>query len=293
MSEFEDNLWLSVVREHGDELARTGRMVHKHRKAPRPQLLAGTTLGLAAIATTAALLLGASTSSPAFAVTRNPNGTVTVDLMKPSGIAGANERLAAMGVRAQIRALAKQPPTFVCPGGTVATVTFDPASIPTRQALVITPSRPSSGDAAAPGQRWQRQHWRHGWRYYEQRRHIRWRQQPRRSDVFGWWQDSGAIRRREQSRGSDVLPVIRMHCQRASGWPAAANPSSWQRRVQRRPGRPGIPPPGSSAWLPLTLSTGTSQPEGRSSSQSPAVPAELLHVVGGTGPVRWPKRSLG
>jgi hypothetical protein len=150
MSEFEDNLWLSVVREHGDELARTGRTVHKHRRAPRPQLLAGSTVGLAAMATAAALLLGASTSSPAFAVTRNPDGTVTVDLMKPSGIAGANERLAAMGVRAQIRALAKQPPTFLCPGGTVPTITFDPASIPKRQALVITPSRTSSGDAAAP-----------------------------------------------------------------------------------------------------------------------------------------------
>jgi hypothetical protein len=149
MSEFEDNLWLSVVREHGDELARTGRTVHKHRRAPRPRLLAGSTVGLAATATAAALLLGASTSSPAFAVTRNPDGTVTVNLMKLSGIAGANERLAAMGVRAQIRALAKQPPKFVCPGGTVPTITFDPASIPKRQALVITPSRPSSGDAAA------------------------------------------------------------------------------------------------------------------------------------------------
>ena len=85
MSEFEDNLWLAVVHEHGDELARTGRTVHKHKRAPRPQLLAGTTVGLAAMATAAALLLGASTSSPAFAVTRNPDGTVTVNLMQQSG----------------------------------------------------------------------------------------------------------------------------------------------------------------------------------------------------------------
>ena len=147
MSEFEDNLWLSVVREHGNELARTGRTVHRHRRAPRPQLLAGSTVGLAAIATAVALLLGASTTSPAFAVTRNPDGTVTVDLIKPSGIAGANERLAAMGVRAQIRTLAKQPPTFVCPGGTAATITFDPASIPSREEVVIVPG---AGNAAAP-----------------------------------------------------------------------------------------------------------------------------------------------
>ncbi len=150
MSEFEDNLWLSVVREHGDELARTGRTVRKHRRAPRPQLLAGTTVGLAAMATAAALLLGASTSSPAFAVTRNPDGTVTVNLMKLSGIAGANERLAAMGVRAQIAALAKHPPKFVCPGGTAPTITLDPASIPKRQELVIAPGRSGAGDATAP-----------------------------------------------------------------------------------------------------------------------------------------------
>ena len=100
MSEFEDNLWLEVVREHGDELARTERAGHTHRRAIRPQLLAGTTVGLAAVATGAALLFGASTSPPAFAVTRNPDGTVTVNLTRPSGIAGANEKLAAMGVRA-------------------------------------------------------------------------------------------------------------------------------------------------------------------------------------------------
>lgn len=150
MSEFEDNLWLEVVREHGHELARARRPVRKQRRATRPQLLAGTTAGVAAIATAAALLLGASTSAPAFAVTRNADGTVTIDLMKPSGIVGANKRLAAMGVRAEIRALAKQPPTFVCPGGTVPSITFDPASIPKRQALVITPRRPSSDGAAGP-----------------------------------------------------------------------------------------------------------------------------------------------
>lgn len=149
MSEFEDNLWLSVVREHGDALARTGRTVHKHRRAPRPQLLAGSTVGLAAMATAAALLLGASTSSPAFAVTRNGDGTVTVNLMKLSGIAGANKRLAAMGVRAQIAAPAKRPPMFVCPGGTVPTITLDPASIPNGQAVVIAPGQSSADDAAA------------------------------------------------------------------------------------------------------------------------------------------------
>jgi hypothetical protein len=149
MSEFEDNLWLAVVRERGEELARTERTAHTHRRAGRPRLLAGTTVGLAAMASAAALLFGASTSPPAFAVTRNADGTVTVTLMRPSGIAGANKKLAAMGVRAQIAVPAKTAPNLVCPGGTVPTITFDPASIPTSDQLVIAPGQSSANNAAA------------------------------------------------------------------------------------------------------------------------------------------------
>ncbi|MBV9002259.1 MAG: hypothetical protein JO304_24600 [Solirubrobacterales bacterium] len=149
MGEFEDNLWLTVVRDHGDELARTERDAHAQRRASRPQVLAGTTVGLAAIATAAAILFGASTSSSAFAVTRNADGTVTVNLMHRSGIAGANEKLAAMGVRAQIAVQAKTPPNLVCPGGTAPTITFDPASIPSSQELVIAPGQPIASEGAA------------------------------------------------------------------------------------------------------------------------------------------------
>jgi hypothetical protein len=149
MSEFEDNLWVTVVREHGDELACTERTAHRHKRASCPRLLAGTTAGLAAMATGAALLLGASTSSPAFAITRNADGTVTVNLTHQSGIPGANKQLAAMGVRAQIAMPDKTPPTLVCPGGTPPTITFDPASIPASQELVIAPGQPGAPNAAA------------------------------------------------------------------------------------------------------------------------------------------------
>ncbi len=150
MSEFEDNLWLAVVREHGHELTRATQTVRAHRHASRPQLLAGTTMGLAAIATTTTLLLSASSSSPAFAVTRNPNGTVTVNLRKASGIASANDRLAAMGVRAQIVISAKSAPEVACSNGTVPTITLDPASIPKRQVLIITSGKPSANDVPPP-----------------------------------------------------------------------------------------------------------------------------------------------
>jgi hypothetical protein len=101
------------------------------------------------MATAAALLFGASTSPPAFAVTRNPDGTVTVNLLHPSGVAGANKKLAAMGVRARIAVEAKTPPKLVCPGGTAPTITVDPASIPNSQELVIAPGEPGASDGAA------------------------------------------------------------------------------------------------------------------------------------------------
>ncbi len=148
MSEFEDNLWVKVVREHGDELARIER-TDQPRRVTRPRLLAGTTVGLAAIAVAAALLLGASTSPPAFAITRNHDGTVTVNLRKLAGIAGANAKLAAMGVRAQIAAPTKHAPKLMCPDGAVPTVTFDPASIRKRQEIVIAPGETGARDAAA------------------------------------------------------------------------------------------------------------------------------------------------
>ena len=62
------------------------------------------------------MLFGASTSPPAFAVTRNPDGTVTVNLMQLSGIAGANKKLAAMGVRAQIAAAGEDAAEACLPG---------------------------------------------------------------------------------------------------------------------------------------------------------------------------------
>ena len=145
MSEFEDKLWLEIVREHGNELVRAGRPVRRQRLGTRPQVLAGTTVGVAAIAVGAALLFGASTSPAAFAVTRNADGTVTVHLIRSSGIAGANRKLAAMGVRAEIAGQAKYPPALVCPGGATPTITFDPTSIPKRHVLVIAPGKPNAG----------------------------------------------------------------------------------------------------------------------------------------------------
>jgi hypothetical protein len=110
----------------------------------RPRLLAGTTAGAVVVATALALLLSATTSPEAFAVTRNANGTITVKLIRLSGIPAANTKLAAMGLSAKIVALqnakymARLKPCQGPPAGTVRTVTFDPATIPRRKVLLLT-----------------------------------------------------------------------------------------------------------------------------------------------------------
>jgi hypothetical protein len=100
------------------------------------------------VGTILVLLLGATTSPPAFAVNRNADGTVTVKLIKLSGITGANRRLAAIGVRAKIvtametaRYVAAQHPCQGKPAGTERTITFDPKAIPRRQVLVLSADR--------------------------------------------------------------------------------------------------------------------------------------------------------
>jgi hypothetical protein len=96
---------VELERAIGRELAPDRRpALHRARERlmTRPRVLAGTTIGAAALATALALVLGATTSAPAFAVTRNHDGTVTVSIRRTSGIAGANARLHQLGIRATV-----------------------------------------------------------------------------------------------------------------------------------------------------------------------------------------------
>jgi hypothetical protein len=149
MSEFEDNLWQEIVRAHGRELAAVPSPVAGgdgvHRRWARPRVVAGTSAGLVVAATLAVVVvLSATASSPAYAVSRNADGTVTVKLVRFSGIAAANHTLATMGVRAKIvqafvmaRSLAAARPCQGKPAGSVRALTFVPASIPRRQVLLL------------------------------------------------------------------------------------------------------------------------------------------------------------
>jgi hypothetical protein len=72
----------------------------------RPRLLAGASLAVAGSATAVALLVSATASPPpAFAVTRHHDGLVSVKINRRSGIAGANRKLAAMGIHERLYAV--------------------------------------------------------------------------------------------------------------------------------------------------------------------------------------------
>lgn len=98
MSKFKDRLWQELVREYGSELAEVTEATRKHGRLLHPKLLAGTTAGVVGVGTAAALVISAAGSSPAFAVSRNSDGTVSVTIKEVSGISGANARLAQIGV---------------------------------------------------------------------------------------------------------------------------------------------------------------------------------------------------
>ncbi len=69
------------------------------RIAVGPRLLVGGATAVAGAATVAVLTIGAATTAtPAFAATSNPNGTVTITLDDLTGVSGLNAKLASMGV---------------------------------------------------------------------------------------------------------------------------------------------------------------------------------------------------
>ena len=81
MSKFTERLWRDLLREHGADLTQMNPLAPSaHCWRARPRMLAGTSLGAAGLATAAALIFGAASSSPAFAVTQNHDGTYTVQI---------------------------------------------------------------------------------------------------------------------------------------------------------------------------------------------------------------------
>jgi hypothetical protein len=110
MTKFVDNLWSDLVREHGPTLAHADRpepgRAGGARVLRRPRVLAGSTLGLAGVGAALLLALGGSAAPPAFAVTRQHDGSVLVKVnvaeTTQPWVLGADRKLAAMGIDEQI-----------------------------------------------------------------------------------------------------------------------------------------------------------------------------------------------
>jgi hypothetical protein len=97
MTKFEDELLTDLMHEYGAAL-------QPARPRPRSRIPRAVQLAAAAAAT-AGIVVGAVAGiggggNPAYAVTQNPDGSVTITISDMSGVAGTNVRLRALGVRA-------------------------------------------------------------------------------------------------------------------------------------------------------------------------------------------------
>jgi hypothetical protein len=84
------------------ELSTRPGAVRSRTRRRRPRLLAGSTLGLAAVGAALVLVLGGSTAPPAFAITREGDGSVLVQLNQTENLPQVNAKLTAMGTHEQI-----------------------------------------------------------------------------------------------------------------------------------------------------------------------------------------------
>lgn len=106
MTKFADQLFDDLMREHGPALAdvRPQASPKRHITARRALLAGGGTLAVAG-AVAGTLVAGSGTpaarvagsGTPAYAVTKNPDGTITLAVYKKSGFAGVNARLRQLG----------------------------------------------------------------------------------------------------------------------------------------------------------------------------------------------------
>jgi hypothetical protein len=109
MTKFADQLFDDLMREHGSTLTNARTPAPRRHLATRRTLLAvgGGSVAVAAaagvlVATAGGNVPGHSANvaggkTPAYALTNNPNGTVTLAVYKKSGIAGANAKLHELG----------------------------------------------------------------------------------------------------------------------------------------------------------------------------------------------------
>lgn len=150
MSTFEDRLWSQLVREHGDQMRL--HAASNTRRPRRPAVLAGAALTTAGLAAAALLAFSATTTTPAYAVTTNSDGTVTVTLNDIAAITALNAQLTRDGIAARAIPLTADCPIHgfpnPMPAGTdpsTYTVTIVPREIPAGYTAVLAVGKNASG----------------------------------------------------------------------------------------------------------------------------------------------------
>ena len=99
MTKFEDQLYQQLMTEHGHRLLALERPAPARHRIRQPVWLATGAAGTAAAVTAAVIALGsAPAAAAAYSVTQH-NASVTVAVNRPSGVAGANAALHAIGAR--------------------------------------------------------------------------------------------------------------------------------------------------------------------------------------------------
>lgn len=171
MTRFEDQLFDDLMREHGPAL-NAARMPKQHAGTRRALLAAGAG-GLAVAAGAGVLVATATGHGPgatagkdsAYAVTNNPNGTLTLAVYQKSGIAAANAKLHELGdsqvyvvpVGAGCPSITSLPAPTVAPNGHISiqsstsirsggSVTVNAKRIPAGDILVVGVETTTSGN---------------------------------------------------------------------------------------------------------------------------------------------------
>ncbi len=103
MSRFEDQLWSDLVIAHSTMRSDDRLPAAKRRWASRGRFAAAGAVAIVVGAVAIMLSLSAGPSAPAaFAVTRQPDGSITLTLDEITGVSAANQELASLGVRARL-----------------------------------------------------------------------------------------------------------------------------------------------------------------------------------------------
>jgi hypothetical protein len=154
MSTFEDRLWSQLVYDHAEHMHLPATTVRANRR--RPALITGTALATAGVVAAIVLAISASASAPpAYAVTTNRDGTVTVTLKDVQAITALNAELTRDGIAARAVPLTADCPIHGFPNpmptGTnpsTYTITIVPAQIPAGYTAVLAVGENASGQIA-------------------------------------------------------------------------------------------------------------------------------------------------